>query len=232
MALVKEVKTELMKNFQQHDKDTGSPEVQVALLSERIKELTEHLGTHKKDFHSRRGLLMMVGQRRRLLDYLKKTDAKRYSTLVERLELRFERVDLGHHRAVLLEQAVVAAAEEFGEEVGGHTCGPARMLLARRPGWEFKGHASGKDALGRVKTPRIPVVAQPDGTKPTFYPPDPGAQVSGAGAAPGPGRWPPSGCRRGIGPGSGARPRPAPRSAGGGRWSARCCPPRRSDRRA
>ena len=81
-------KSEIVAQFAVKKGDTGSPEVQVALLSERIKELTEHLGTHKKDFHSRRGLLMMVGQRRRLLDYLKKTDAKRYSTLVERLELR------------------------------------------------------------------------------------------------------------------------------------------------
>ena len=88
MSIAPDRKTEIVKQFAQKEGDTGSPEVQVALLSERIKELTEHLGTHKKDFHSRRGLLMMVGQRRRLLDYLKKTDVKRYSTLVERLELR------------------------------------------------------------------------------------------------------------------------------------------------
>ena len=68
--------------------DTGSPEVQVAILSERIRNLTEHLKTHKKDFHSRRGLLMMVGQRRRLLDYLKRKEAARYERLVERLGLR------------------------------------------------------------------------------------------------------------------------------------------------
>ncbi len=68
--------------------DTGSPEVQVAILSERIRNLTEHLKIHKKDFHSRRGLLMMVGQRRQLLDYLKRKEAGRYETLVERLGLR------------------------------------------------------------------------------------------------------------------------------------------------
>jgi small subunit ribosomal protein S15 len=88
MSLDPAHKSEIVANFAVKKGDTGSPEVQVALLTERIKELTEHLGTHKKDFHSRRGLLMMVGQRRRLLDYLKKTDVKRYSTLIERLELR------------------------------------------------------------------------------------------------------------------------------------------------
>lgn len=88
MSLDPTRKSEIVAQFAVKTGDTGSPEVQVALLSERIKELTEHLGTHKKDFHSRRGLLMMVGQRRRLLDYLKKTDVKRYSTLIERLELR------------------------------------------------------------------------------------------------------------------------------------------------
>jgi small subunit ribosomal protein S15 len=88
MSLEPTRKSEIVAKFAIKKGDTGSPEVQVALLTERIKELTEHLGTHKKDFHSRRGLLMMVGQRRRLLDYLKKTDTKRYSTLLERLELR------------------------------------------------------------------------------------------------------------------------------------------------
>jgi small subunit ribosomal protein S15 len=68
--------------------DTGSPEVQVAILTERIRNLTEHLKIHKKDFHSRRGLLMMVGQRRRLLDYLKRKEVQRYVTVVERLGLR------------------------------------------------------------------------------------------------------------------------------------------------
>ena len=68
--------------------DTGSPEVQVAILSERSRNLTDHLGTHKKDFHSRRGLLVMVGLRRRLLDYLKRSDADRYTTLIGRLGLR------------------------------------------------------------------------------------------------------------------------------------------------
>lgn len=81
-------KRELIGTFAQGEKDTGSPEVQVAILSERIKNLTEHLNTHKKDFHSRRGLLMMVGQRRRLLAYLMRKDRGRYEQLVKRLGLR------------------------------------------------------------------------------------------------------------------------------------------------
>jgi small subunit ribosomal protein S15 len=88
MSIAPERKTEIVKQFAQKEGDTGSPEVQVALLSERIKNLSEHLGSHNKDFHSRRGLLMMVGQRRRLLDYLKRVDVTRYEKLVERLELR------------------------------------------------------------------------------------------------------------------------------------------------
>jgi small subunit ribosomal protein S15 len=88
MSISAERKTELVKEFAVKDGDTGSPEVQVALLSERIKNLTDHLGSHTKDFHSRRGLLMMVGQRRRLLEYLKRTDAQRYEKLIDRLDLR------------------------------------------------------------------------------------------------------------------------------------------------
>jgi small subunit ribosomal protein S15 len=88
MSITAERKTALIKEYATNATDTGSPEVQVAVLSERIKNLTEHLGSHGKDFHSRRGLLMMVGQRRRLLEYLKKKDAKRYETLIGRLELR------------------------------------------------------------------------------------------------------------------------------------------------
>jgi small subunit ribosomal protein S15 len=88
MSITAERKAELVKAFATKEGDTGSPEVQIALLSERIKNLTGHLGSHNKDFHSRRGLLMMVGQRRRLLEYLKRKDAKRYETLIERLELR------------------------------------------------------------------------------------------------------------------------------------------------
>lgn len=88
MSITAERKQELIGEFKQNDGDTGSPEVQVAVLSERIANLTEHLKTHKKDFHSRRGLLMMVGQRRRLLDYLRKKDEKRYEDLVKRLGLR------------------------------------------------------------------------------------------------------------------------------------------------
>ena len=81
-------KQELVKEYARKEGDTGSPEVQVALLSERIVNLTEHLSHHQKDFHSRRGLLVMVGQRRSLLDYLKRMDASRYSRLIERLGLR------------------------------------------------------------------------------------------------------------------------------------------------
>jgi small subunit ribosomal protein S15 len=88
MSIAPDRKTEIVKQFAQKEGDTGSPEVQVALLSERIKKLSEHLGSHNKDFHSRRGLLMMVGQRRRLLDYLKRIDTSRYEQLVQRLELR------------------------------------------------------------------------------------------------------------------------------------------------
>jgi len=77
-----------MKDYATAEGDTGSPEVQVALLSERIKNLTDHLQTHEKDFHSRRGLLVMVGQRRRLLDYLKQKNEQRYRELIERLGLR------------------------------------------------------------------------------------------------------------------------------------------------
>jgi small subunit ribosomal protein S15 len=88
MSITAERKTALIGEFATGKGDTGSPEVQVALLSERIKNLTEHLSTHNKDFHSRRGLLMMVGQRRRLLEYLKSKDTARYEKLIERLDLR------------------------------------------------------------------------------------------------------------------------------------------------
>jgi small subunit ribosomal protein S15 len=81
-------KTETIKAFERHEGDTGSPEVQVALLSKRITSLTDHFKAHAKDHHSRRGLLMMVGQRRRLLDYLKKRDVTRYRAVIERLGLR------------------------------------------------------------------------------------------------------------------------------------------------
>lgn len=88
MSITAERKAELIKEYAQKDGDTGSPEVQVAILSERIANLTDHLKTHKKDFHSRRGLLMMVGQRRRLLDYVKNKDNGRYEGLIKRLGLR------------------------------------------------------------------------------------------------------------------------------------------------
>lgn len=84
----KEKKTAIIKEYGRTEGDTGSPEVQIAVLSARIQELTEHLKTHKKDHHSRRGLFKMVGQRRGLLDYLKKTDIERYRSLIERLGIR------------------------------------------------------------------------------------------------------------------------------------------------
>lgn len=88
MALLKEEKTQLIKQFQQHDKDSGSPEVQIAVLTNRITYLTEHFKTHKKDHHSRRGLLQLVGRRRRLLDYLRGVDEARYRAVIDRLGIR------------------------------------------------------------------------------------------------------------------------------------------------
>ena len=88
MSITAERKQELITEYATKDGDTGSPEVQVAILSERINNLTDHLKTHKKDHHSRRGLLMMVGQRRRLLDYLNAKKAERYQSLIKRLDLR------------------------------------------------------------------------------------------------------------------------------------------------
>ena len=88
MVLVKDKKKELIDTFKIHSLDTGSAEVQIALLTERINTLGEHFKQHKKDFHSRRGLLMMVGRRRRLLDYLKKKDTKKYEEILEKLSLR------------------------------------------------------------------------------------------------------------------------------------------------
>ncbi|HEY4002418.1 MAG TPA: 30S ribosomal protein S15 [Candidatus Xenobia bacterium] len=88
MGLVKEKKSELIEKFRIHDNDSGSPEVQVAILTERINHLNEHLKAHKKDHHSRRGLLMMVGHRRRLLNYLQKTNIDSYRGVVEKLGLR------------------------------------------------------------------------------------------------------------------------------------------------
>lgn len=88
MSLAKETKEEILSKYKTHEGDTGSPEVQVALLTQRILDLTEHFKTHKKDNHSRRGLLKMVSQRRRLLDYLKRKDIERYHSIVSRLGLR------------------------------------------------------------------------------------------------------------------------------------------------
>jgi len=88
MALLKEQKSSLISDFRRAETDTGSPEVQIALLTRHIDDLTEHLKTHQKDHHSRRGLLQMVGRRRRLLEYLRREDVERYRTLIQRLGLR------------------------------------------------------------------------------------------------------------------------------------------------
>lgn len=88
MAQTREVKEQIVQGYRVHDTDTGSPEVQIALLTNRITELTEHFKTHSKDHHSRRGLLKLVGRRRRLLDYLKGKDLERYRTTIERLGIR------------------------------------------------------------------------------------------------------------------------------------------------
>jgi len=88
MSITAERKTALIQEYRAKEGDTGSPEVQVAILTERINNLTEHLKTHAKDHHSRRGLLVMVGQRRRLLDYTRRKDEQRYRTLIERLGIR------------------------------------------------------------------------------------------------------------------------------------------------
>ncbi len=88
MALTKDRKTEIISSFQAHPSDTGSPEVQIAILSRRIEDLTDHFNAHAKDHHSRRGLLKMVGTRRRLLDYLKDRDTERYRDLIKKLGIR------------------------------------------------------------------------------------------------------------------------------------------------
>jgi len=88
MAIVKEQKQAIIGDYKLHENDTGSPEVQIAILSARITYLTEHFKTHQKDHHSRRGLLKLVSQRRKLLDYLKKSDKERYEKVIERLEIR------------------------------------------------------------------------------------------------------------------------------------------------
>ena len=88
MSITAERKQQLVEEYATNPGDTGSPDVQVAILTERIRNLTEHMQSHKKDFHSRRGLLVMVGQRRRLLDYVKQKDTARYESLIQRLGLR------------------------------------------------------------------------------------------------------------------------------------------------
>jgi small subunit ribosomal protein S15 len=88
MAITQERKNEIIQTHKTHESDTGSPEVQIAILTENIQNLTSHFRDHKKDHHSRRGLLKMVGQRRKLLAYLKNTDVRRYSTLIEKLGIR------------------------------------------------------------------------------------------------------------------------------------------------
>lgn len=88
MALNVDQKKVIIEDYRTHESDTGSPEVQVAILTKRINDLTEHFKVHAKDYHSRRGLMIMVGQRRRLLDYLRRKDKARYASLIERLGLR------------------------------------------------------------------------------------------------------------------------------------------------
>jgi len=88
LSLSSTAKTRTIAEYRTHDTDTGSPEVQIAILTQRINQLTEHFKTHAKDHHSRRGLLQLVGRRRRLLDYLKKQDVERYRTTIERLSIR------------------------------------------------------------------------------------------------------------------------------------------------
>jgi small subunit ribosomal protein S15 len=88
VVLTPEIKREIIERFKTNEKDTGSPEVQIALLSNRIKYLTEHFKTHTKDHHSRRGLLKLVGKRRRLLDYIRKKDVETYKTLLQQLGIR------------------------------------------------------------------------------------------------------------------------------------------------
>jgi len=88
MPLATEAKQELIQKYRRHEKDTGSPEVQIALLTDRINYLTEHFKVHTKDYHSRRGLLKLVGQRRRLLNYLTKKDTNRYQNIIQKLGIR------------------------------------------------------------------------------------------------------------------------------------------------
>ncbi len=88
MALTPDKKKQIIEEFKVHEKDTGSPEVQIALLTERIRYLTEHLKRHKKDYHSKRGLMKLVGRRRRILNYLKRLDVNRYLKLKEKLQIR------------------------------------------------------------------------------------------------------------------------------------------------
>ena len=111
MAVETEVKGKLIAEYRRGEKDTGSPEVQVAILSERIRNLTDHLAAHKKDFHSRRGLLVMVGQRRRLLDYLKRSDSGRYESLIGRLLAKDPRDRIGYADDVALVLGRLGAAE-------------------------------------------------------------------------------------------------------------------------
>ncbi|NLY51436.1 MAG: 30S ribosomal protein S15 [Firmicutes bacterium] len=88
MALDKDIKRQIIDEYKLHDSDTGSPEVQIAILTKRISDLTEHLKVHKKDYHSRRGMLKMIGQRKGLLDYLRERDIERYRTLIAKLGIR------------------------------------------------------------------------------------------------------------------------------------------------
>ncbi len=94
MALPKDTVEKIIKEYQRHEKDTGSPEVQIAILTEKIQRLTEHLKKHKKDIHSRRGLIAMVNKRRRLLEYLKETDYNRYVDIVKKLGIRISKTSV------------------------------------------------------------------------------------------------------------------------------------------
>ena len=128
MALAKETKEQVVSDFRTHDADTGSPQVQVALLSKRINELTDHFKTHKKDNHSRRGLLKMVSQRRSLLDYLKRTDIERYHEVVRTSNLCFFKVRV-YRRAC-------GSAERDGDLTGNkQTC--SALAYSIRGGMSF-----------------------------------------------------------------------------------------------
>ena len=146
MALTKDRKTGIIGTYKTHDSDTGSPEVQVALLSERINYLTEHFKIHAKDHHSRRGLLKLVGQRRRLLDYLKSKDSERYAELIASRHPQVDRSDTPMHNVNLQRREIQIGSRTISIETGklakqaarlghrplGRHDGARRRLAARR----------------------------------------------------------------------------------------------------